>query len=208
MLKRLIVVLIIGALMISGAVFAWYSFKAQKNNAPGTILPSGGTSMKVLLPKAATHFRQRDPKWGKETIGGSSETIRAVGCTLCSVAMAVSDLGHPITPSELNANMIANNGYTEQGWMIWGAVTPATDNFAEVVVRSKPDHKTLDECLKRGEIPIVKFYLPGGIPHWVAVIGKDGHEYLIKDPAVKNPKPVKLSSRAKWIHSLRYVRKR
>ena len=205
-LRHVLLILALGILS-AAVVLGLKWFRAERGN-PGAISPKGGESFSIVLPNSTNHFRQSDPRWGTQTIGGSGEYIASVGCTLCSVAMAVSDLGFFILPDELNQKLIENGGYTEQGWLIWGSVTPAVDGFAEIVVCGKPDHATLDACLKRGEIPVIKFFLPGGIPHWVAVIGKDGTEYLIKDPALKSPAPVKLSSRARSIHSLRYVRKR
>ena len=176
--------------------------------APGTIPTRGGKEMTIQVSNGKSYYLQGDPEWSEEKIGGSGETIHRVGCTLCSVAMAVSDLGHEINPSVLNRNLIDNGGYTDRGWLVWGAVPAATDGFAEVVFCNEPTFKQLDQCLERGEISIVKIFLPGPIQHWVAVVGKKGNEYLIKDPAVRSRKIVKLSSRAPAIHSIRYVKRR
>ena len=179
-----------------------------KTNEPGTIPTVGGKAMSIRIADAEPYFLQGDPKWADEKIGGSGETIGWVGCTLCSLAMAICDLGQKIDPPTLNKNLISQNGYTERGWLIWGAVPPATNNFAEVVYCNEPTYQQIDACLEKSQFPLVKIFLPGPIPHWVVVIGKDGQEYLVKDPAVKSRKIVKLSTRAPAIHALRYVKKK
>jgi len=207
MSKRIFISLI-AVFVVTAISFSIWKRVMPNPLAPGTISTSGGREMSLRNSEGKTYFLQNDPEWGEEKIGGSGETIGQVGCTLCSLAMAVSDLGHEIDPPTLNNNLIAHSGYTGQGWLIWGAVPASTDGFAEVVYCDKPTYRQIDTCLEKGEYPIVKIFLPGPIQHWVTVVGKDGDEYLIKDPAVRTKKIVKLSSRAPAIHALRYVRRK
>ncbi|MDA0812804.1 MAG: cysteine peptidase family C39 domain-containing protein [Verrucomicrobia bacterium] len=161
------------------------------------------------LAPGATFFSQKDLQRSNEKIGGSGEKIRKVGCTLCSLAMAAGDLGYTISPPELNQRLIANNGYTARGWLIWDAVRTATDQTIEVVVHGTPSHAAIDGTLASGEVPLIKFFLPGGIPHWVVVTDKHGdNDYSIKDPACLQPNSVLLSGRAGHIEALRVVRRR
>ena len=71
---------------------------------------------------------------------------------------------------------------------------------------SQPSHAGLDAALKRGAHPVVKFVLPHGVPHWVVIVGKEGTEYLARDPLRKNDKPVLFSSITSRIYSMRFIR--
>jgi len=122
--------------------------------------------------------------------------------------MASSQLGYDITPKELNANLIQASGYTERGWLIWSTVSTATQGEISVRVPSTLTHLEIDQALESGSIPVVKFYLLPGVTHWVPIVGKDGTEYLIKDPLDAEKRVVPLSEKAATIASVRYVEKR
>ncbi|MEZ5323781.1 MAG: cysteine peptidase family C39 domain-containing protein [Verrucomicrobiales bacterium] len=153
-------------------------------------------------------YSQKNPQWGSEKIGGSGEEIRKVGCTICSLSMAATDLGYIISPPELNRRLIAEDGYTARGWLIWSAVRKATEQTIEVVVHPEATNDAIDRALASGEVPLVKFYLLGRIPHWVVVTSKQGDDYVIKDPAYLRPNSILLSDRANRIEALRVVRRR
>lgn len=152
-----------------------------------------------------THYLQNDPLWASDTIGGSRETLSQVGCTISSVAMAASCLDYEISPKELNARLIQNNGYTARGWIIWSKVTEATDGNIQVKMVPHVSYSEIDSAIGQGQIPIVKFHLSNGVPHWAPIVGKNGTEYLIRDPFDQSKQVVPLSSRTNKILSVRYV---
>ncbi len=80
----------------------------------------------------------------------------------------------------------------------------------KIAVRAPPrlTHTDIDEALRSGGFPVIKFFLPGGIPHWVAIVGKSGREYLIKDPLDSKQRIARLSEKTGTIISARYVEKR
>ena len=119
--------------------------------------------------------------------------------------MASTALGFETTPGELNQRLRDVGGYTERGWLIWSAIPKATEGSIEAVVYDVPSFSRIDNALKRGDLPIVKFFLKGGIPHWVLVVGKTGKEYLVHDPSSSKSGPTKLSDRAEAIFSLRVI---
>lgn len=180
----------------------------MRRGAAEPIASSGGVDLELPVAPGGAYFLQWDARWAADTVGGSDEPLSRVGCTVCSVAMAASDLGYDIDPKELNARLVREGGYTDRGWLIWGKVTEATEGRIGVEVCDSPTHEGMDACLQAGNIPVVKFFLGGGVPHWVAVVGKSGQDYLVKDPAVAAKKVVKLSDRTKAIVSVRYVQKR
>lgn len=165
----------------------------------------GGASFKLLIDRPPSHYLQADPRWASETIGGSSEPLSAVGCTLCSLAMALNRVGVAIDPPTLNRALKSNAGYTERGWVLWSAVAPASGDRARVHYHSRFDHGTIDRALRQRCLPIVKFILPGPVPHWVAVVGKSGTDYLVRDPLDPKQKPVPLSKLTTQIQALRCI---
>jgi ABC-type bacteriocin/lantibiotic exporter with double-glycine peptidase domain len=152
-----------------------------------------------------THYLQNDPRWASDTIGGSRETLSQAGCAISSVAMAASYLHYEISPKELNARLIQNNGYTARGWIIWSKVAEATDGTIQVNMTSHISYSEIDWAINQGQIPIVKFHLSNGAPHWAPIVGKKGNEYLIRDPFDQSKQVVPLSTRTNKILSVRYV---
>ena len=207
-MKRFFVVttlaLVIGAL----ALVAWILLSPPSLPSPGSIATRGGEKLDLLLTEKEPHHCQSDPAWARETIGGSEESIGAVGCTLCCVSMAFNHFGITTEPNLLNDSLIENGGYTERGWIRWDAVRIASDNEIEVVVHQVPSHSRIDDDLKAGRLVLAKFMLPLGIPHWVLICGKSGDDYLVKDPAIKTPGLLPLSRRANAIVSIRTIQRR
>ena len=191
-------------LLVVGMIGTYFYMKGSNKPSPGAVASTGGEKLDLRL-KTPYFFGQRDPRWGQMKIGGSGETIAAVGCTLCSLSMGICSLGGDTDPAELNQGLIANDGYTDRGWLIWAAVAKAEPGM-EVKVYEKPNHAAMDEALRAGQIPLVKFWIGMGVPHWVAVVGKKGKEYLVLDP-LEGEQAIKLSSRTETIESLRVVRR-
>ena len=175
---------------------------AQRRSIPAR----GGKSMKVVLAGREPYYLQRDPRWAGDTLAPSRQTIGAVGCLVCSLAMGSEALGAPMDPGALNRRLGAEGGYTRQAWVIWEKVSAATGGAIEVTVHERPEHSIIDGALERGELPVVKLILPSGAPHWVLIVGKEGEDYLIKDPLMTDRAIVKLASRATSIVAVRVLR--
>lgn len=202
-MKRILIILslLILAAVLIGVHALW------KARAATHIAVTGGRAMSIRLPAPGPHFLQSDARWAAEKIGGSAETLRRVGCAMCSVASAARFLGEDTDPLTLNRALIAQGGYTSQGWLVWSVIGNIFENRIEVTVHNRPSHAELDRALERGEYAIVKFILPMGIPHWVVVVGKEGQDYLVHDPLLSAPEPIPLSRRASGIYSVRVVRR-
>ena len=69
-------------------------------------------------------------------------------------------------------------------------------------------HAEVDQSLQAGNVPIVKFHLPGGISHWVRIVGKDGMDCPIRDSMDLEKQVVPLTKGTATIASVRYVEKR
>lgn len=203
-MKRLFIITLVT--FIVGGAGLW-SYVTWKTRGAPHIAVTGGRILSIRLPAEAAHFRQNDLRWGHEKLGLTTETIKAVGCAMCSVASAAQYLGETTDPSTLNRALIENEGYTEQGWLVWSAIAKIFNKRIEVNVLSSPSHEAMDQALEAGQYSVVKFFLPMGIPHWVIVVGKEGQDYLIYDPTQSKKEPVPLSEKTAAIYSLRIVRR-
>ncbi|MBN1513901.1 MAG: C39 family peptidase [Phycisphaerae bacterium] len=150
-------------------------------------------------------YRQADPRWADQTLGGSGEPLRSVGCTVCCISMALAHHGITLDPSELNRKLKEADAYTERGWVKWKAVTRVTGNRVRIELPRNPSNRDIEAALAEGNPVLVKIILSSGAPHWVLLVGRDGHEYLMKDPLGDGKTLKPLSSFGSEIRSVRIV---
>jgi Peptidase_C39 like family len=146
-----------------------------------TIPPRGGESL-VVAAIPTVNYLQRDSRWADETVGGSQESLARVGCTVCSLAMALDRCGVKITPKELNSYLKRNDGYTARGWLKWDSVSKVSEGKVSLDYIGEPSFERIDSALKNGQPVIAKVFINRVVPHWVLIVGKEEAEYLIRDP--------------------------
>jgi len=172
-----------------------------------SIASVGGRELHIRLPDGGKTLLQKDKRWADDQLGPSSGTLGSHGCLVTSVAMACSNLGVKLTPKELNERLKKADGFLPQGWVVWNAVPKVTDEKLTAEYHAKARHATMDEALERGAYPVVKYFLVGGIQHWCVIVGKEGQEYLARDPLRDDVRPVKLSELTAKIYAVRVIRK-
>lgn len=181
----------------------WLHGRLGKGTAPAF----GGSNLSVRLADNA-HFQQDDPRWSAMRMGGpTGDSLGPAGCTVTSVAMALTNLGHPFDPGRLTTALNAENGFTQRSWLIWDAVPRAAKGAVRIEIHQEPALDKLDACLARGDYPIVKFYLYKIVPHWAVLVGKHQGTYYMRDPLIDEPNPVPLTRRTSVIHSVRCIGK-
>lgn len=173
---------------------------------PTAIPALGGKSLHVLLPDSGRTFLQKDKRWAADQLGSSDCTLGSHGCLVSSVAMACSNLGVKLTPQELNERLRKHDGFLPQGWIVWNAIPRVTNSQLTADYHVRPSHADLDSALESGAYPVVKYYLQGGIQHWCVIVGKDGLDYLVRDPLHPEPQPIKLSTLTLKIYAVRVLR--
>jgi len=175
--RRRILWLVLGVVVVLAGLWFARRFKEQLL----AVAPRGGESF-VMPGLRTAHFRQKDPRWSEETIGGFGERMARVGCTVCSLAMALDYYGVKKTPKELNDFLKANDGYNPRGWLRWNCVDKISGGAVTMDYMGRPSHEVIDRALKNSQPVLAKVYIKGVIPHWVLIVGKDQQEYLMRDP--------------------------
>lgn len=199
-MKRIGIALL-AVVVLAGAAGVWFWNKSRGKWAPAF----GGSDLSVQLADG-TRYLQNDPRWASHRLGNlNGETLGDAGCTVSSVAMAMTNLGHPVDPGQLNAALAADGGFTQQGWLMWDAISRVTKGAIRAEVHAEPSLDRLDACLARGDYPIVKFLIGGVIPHWVQIVGKDKGTYYMRDPAIDEPGTSPLTRRTPIILSVRCI---
>lgn len=171
------------------------------------IASKGGRELHIHLPDSGKTLLQKDKRWANDQLGPSNCTLGSHGCLVTSVAMACSNLGVKMTPKELNERLKKADGFMSQGWVVWNAIPKVTDHRLTAEYHSVTKHSLMDDALERGAYPVVKYFLHGGIQHWCVIVGKEGQDYLARDPLRDDTKPVKLSELTAKIYAVRVIKR-
>lgn len=195
---------VLWALLGVVAVFAVVVLARRFKERLLAIPPRGGTpfSMSAL---STPHYRQHDPRWAEERIGGLGETVGRVGCTLCSLAMALEYYGVRMPPKELNEFLKANGGYNPRGWLRWNSVEKVSGGKITMEYLGRPSHAVVDRALKNAQPALAKVYIDAVIPHWVLIVGKEGEEYTMRDPLGEENRLGKVSDYGGPIYAVRIL---
>jgi hypothetical protein len=174
--------LVWGAGILAAAALYWGvpAFFAWKH----TISSSGGRYFvhRVIIPVPV--FTQNDPRWAFQLLGPTFETIGQSGCAVTSAAMVLSAYGVDTDPDRLNQYLSTHAGYTESGWVYWEkAAEVAPGGQVEKAYEDLPSYALIDQNLLGGNPVIVRLTLRNGTTHFVVLVGKDGWNYLVQDPA-------------------------
>lgn len=166
-----------------GAVFGKRAWDQYYYKPRPLLAPSGGWYFWRRLELPVALFTQNDPQWGDDQLGPTDQTMGEAGCAVSSAAMVLRFYGLDTDPGRLNQFLDEHDGYTEQGWLKWEGVEPLAPGRVRHAYEDLPSYALMDSNLKRGNPVIVRVRLPSGITHFVVVMGKDGFDYLIRDPS-------------------------
>jgi hypothetical protein len=148
----------------------------------GKIEPSGGHYFFHRVELAVPSFRQGDDRWRADPLGPTRHTLGAEGCAVCSAAMVLASYGFDVDPQRLNRFLIDHGGFTPQGWLYWESAADYEPGKVRKAYEDLPSYELIDDNLDRGNPVIVRLRLPSGITHFVVIAGKDGFDYLTRDP--------------------------
>jgi Peptidase_C39 like family len=146
--------------------------------------PRGGRYFFHRMELAVPPFRQSDERWSDDPLGGVPDngTVGGEGCAVAAAAMVFKFYGIDTNPQQLNWFLAAVGGYTERGWIYWDRAAWYAPNRVRHVYEDLPSYQLIDSNLVRGNPVIVRVRLRSGITHFVVIAGKDGFDYLVRDP--------------------------
>lgn len=154
-------------------------------------------------------FRQQDEKWRDDPLAWTDGTLGGEGCAVTASAIVLKSYGVDTDPQHLNAYLSATGGYTPEGWIYWEAATNLAPDRVRMVYENLPSYYLIDRNLIRGNPVIVRVRLSNGITHFVVVTGKQGFQYLIRDPMAEEGVGLyPLSDLGSRIEALRYYEKK
>jgi len=200
--KHLAVLLLVVAIVST----AWWTRSYVHKSSQ--LAPRGGLWFPVVVLNDVPHFAQNDPKWGSDPLGDTPNRIGKEGCALSSAAMVLASYGADLDPGRLNKFLREHEGYTERGWLYWEKAAEYPPVVAKHVYEDDASHFLIDWNLLRGNPVIVRLRYPGGITHFMVVVGKSGWEYLVRDPGRRHGDALYfLSEFGSQIEALRFYQK-
>jgi hypothetical protein len=146
--------------------------------------PHGGRYFFHRVELAVPSFRQSDEKWRDDPLGGVEDngTLGGEGCAVAAAAMVFKFYGIETDPQQLNWFLTSVDGYTERGWIYWERAAWFAPDRVRHVYEDLASYQLIDSNLAGGNPVIVRVRLPSGVTHFVVIAGKDGFDYLVRDP--------------------------
>lgn len=191
----------LGAVIVLSGLSGYYFWPRQ-------IASFGGVYFPYRLQLAVPRFAQGDERWGNDSLAGTQGTMAAEGCAVSSAAMVLAFYGLELDPGQLNRFLIDHDGYTAEGWLLWEKAADFTPGKAKKAYEDLPSFFLIDSNLLRGNPVIIRLRLPGGVTHFVVIVGKRGFHYLIQDPGSGGAQGVyPLDELTEKIEALRFYQK-
>src|SRR5882724_1728754 len=187
--KRLFPILILFLIAAGAGLYIDWNWKRP-------LWPLGGRYFFHRVELPVPSFRQSDERWSDDPLGGVPDngTLGGQGCAVAAAAMVFKFYGIETDPQQLNWFLTAVDGYTERGWLYWDRAAWWAPDRVRHVYEDLPSYALIDSNLGHGNPVIVRVRFPNGITHFVVIAGKDGFDYLIRDPgagAIKGLYPLR-----------------
>ncbi len=141
------------------------------------------------------NWRQAGQEWSNIRIGNTNSTIGNIGCLVTSIAILIEKSGAnttivPFNPGTFVEALNSNGGFDEKGNLYYAPINKVVPNFryvGNVNLRDKTRAEKLESIKQYLNLGFhltieVKGATPGN-QHWVAILGVDGNNVNIVDPA-------------------------
>jgi hypothetical protein len=179
----------------------------ERWNTKGKLPPHGGRYFFSRVEIPGPRFLQNDPRWGDDRLGPADSTLGAEGCAVSSAAMVLASYGIDTDPGRLNRFLLEHGGFTPRGWMEWSVAATLAPERVQHVYEDSPTYHLIDANIALGNPVIVRVRLANGVTHFVVLAGKEGYDYLVRDPAGGRKELYPLRELGRDIEALRYYRK-
>ena len=171
----------------SGALLAWATIVGLDLRREAPVAAEGGARFAHRIELPVTPIAQGDPRWATDPLGPTSATIASEGCAVASAAMVLNYHGANTDPGQLNRALAANpRGYTAGGWLYWETAAEVTRASVAHAYEGPARYRLIDRNLARGNPVIARVRMASGTTHFVVICGKDGDQYLIRDPGARH----------------------
>ena len=176
-MKRLLLILTLVVAVVAVGIYVDWNWKRP-------LSPRGGRYFFHRVELPVPSFRQGDERWRDDPLGGVIEngTLGSDGCAVASAAMIFRFYGIDTDPQRLNWFLTATDGYTKEGWIYWDRAAWWAPDRVRYLYEDLPSYQLIDSNLARGNPVIVRVRFGSGITHFVVIAGKDGFDYLVRDP--------------------------
>ena len=116
-------------------------------------------------------------------LGVSTDTLGDEGCAVTSGAMVAAFYGVKTDPNLLDDFLTRTGGLDKEGYIDWNAVPAIAPSRFKLIYNGSASYRLIDSNLLAGNPVIVVIPLLDGAYHFVVIVGKEGRDYLIRDPA-------------------------
>lgn len=206
--RRILSLLLLLILALAAWIGWWVTDWMWRRPIPA----SGGLYFPTRLVLPVPQFFQQDARWSEQSLAGTPSTVGGEGCAVSSAAMVLASYGVDVDPGRLNEFLIKTpGGYTPEGWIYWEKAAEFSPGLMAKLLphyEDRPSYFLIDWNLIEGNPVIIRLRYPSGITHFVVICGKDGYDYLIRDPGRGGEKGVyPLKDFGSDIEALRFYRK-
>ena len=204
-----ITVTILVLTMVASIAYRWVQWKKWEEDWKrlGAIEPYGGLFFPARVELKVPLFRQSDDRWRNDPLANGETTLAQEGCAVSSAAMVLASYGIDTDPGRLNKALSENDGFEGKSWIRWEKAAEVTGGFAEKAYEDLPSYELIDRNLQAGNPVIVRVRAKSGTTHFVVIAGKDGYEYLTRDPGAGGAKGLyPLREYGSKIEALRFYR--
>lgn len=141
------------------------------------------------------NWRQGGQSWSNIRIGNTSSTIGNIGCLVTSIAILIEKSGVnttiiPFNPGTFVEALNNNGGFDGKGNLYYAPISTVVPNFkyvGNVNLRGKTRVEKLEQIKQyQNQGYYLTIEVKGATPgnqHWVAILGMDGNNVNIVDPA-------------------------
>ena len=141
------------------------------------------------------NWRQGGQSWSNIRIGNTSSTIGNIGCLVTSIAILIEKSGVnttiiPFNPGTFVEALNNNGGFDSKGNLYYAPISTVIPNFkyvGNVNLRGKTRAEKLEQIKQyQNQGYYLTIEVKGATPgnqHWVAILGVDGNNVNIVDPA-------------------------
>jgi len=109
-------------------------------------------------------------------------TLGDEGYAVAAVAMVLKFYGVKTDPQQLNWFLTSVGGYSERGWIYWERAAWLAPDHIRHTYEDLASYQLIDSNLAGRNPVIVRVRLPSSVTHFVVIAGKDGFDYLVRDP--------------------------